>query len=451
VSLAAYTTTSTATNQSLAGVTYVASNGAYALTFPSSSTAMIEGPEYLYSTPDGSFVFGGSPISYDMLVGVRSGTSGASFGGLYYTAGFQVDNSQFPGAGEVSMRTYYGSFSANNGVILGHQRIQDGVSPYGYTYSDTYPATSGGSYSDSLFSTQLFAGDAAQIGVGIGPLPGISVALQAPNFSGSGVYLSPVGVQNSASYAPFTAGISRDEYITLTGTNLGPGTLQVASTVPFPATLGSVKVLINNIAAPIYYVSANQLAVVVPHEIGEGNAAVAQIQVINNGSASNVITVFVNDTTPGVFSEQEDGTGYGAVEHQNGSLVTPSDPAQIGEIVSVYMTGLGDVSPFVSDGSAAPLSQISNTNNTITADISGTPATVTFAGLAPGSVALYQVNLVIPAGVPAGDNFIDIAGPDSYNSEALISVAAAPSAVPGPAIHPRARPGSAKRRLPFAE
>jgi uncharacterized protein (TIGR03437 family) len=115
------------------------------------------------------------------------------------------------------------------------------------------------------------------------------------------------------------------------------------------------------------------------------------------------------------------------------------------------MTGLGDVSPFVSDGSAAPLSQISNTNNTITADISGTPATVTFAGLAPGSVALYQVNLVIPAGVPAGDNFIDIAGPDSYNSEALISVAAAPSAVPGPAIHPRARPGSAKRRLPFAE
>jgi uncharacterized protein (TIGR03437 family) len=452
VSLSAYSTNSTATQQSLPNVKYVASHGGFAVTFPASSTAMLQGPEYLYSTPDGSFVFGGSPSTFDMLVGVRTSTSGSStsgsFGGLYYTAGFQADDSTFTGSGEVGLHTYYGSFSANNGVILGHQRIQDGTGAYSYTYSDSYPTTSGGSYNDAFLSTQFIAGDggATEIGVGIGPLPGISVALQAPSLSGSGVYLNPTGVENSASYAPFTAGISRGEYITLTGTNLGPSTLQVASTVPFPTTLGNVQVYIDNRQAPIYYVSADQLAVIVPNET---TSSVATIQVFNNGSASNLVTAFLQETTPGVFTEQQDGIGYGAVEHQDGSLVTPASPAQIGEIVSVYMAGLGDVSPGVPDGAAASSSSLSNTNNTITADIGGTAATVNFAGLAPGFVGLYQVNVVIPAGVTAGDNFIDIAGPDSLTSEALISVAdPSSSAVPGAPLHLQSRPRAAMRRLP---
>jgi uncharacterized protein (TIGR03437 family) len=426
VTLNAYTTSSTATNQTIPDVKYKVSNSAFAVSFPNSSTAMIVGPEYLYSTPDGNFVFGGSPTNFDMLVGVRTGTSAASFGGLYYTAGFQADNSQFTNSGEVVLRSYYGSFTANNGVILGHQRIQNGgVSVYGYTYSDSYPAGSSGSYTDSLLSTQFVAGAGGTvIGVGVGPLPGISVALQAPSLSGDGVYLNPTGVQNSASYAPFTAGISRGEFITLSGTNLAPGS-EVGS-LPFPTSLGGVQVLIDNRPAPIFYVNTNQIAVIVPYDT---YSSVAIIQVFNNGKASNIITQYVYETTPGVFTQGEDGIGYGAVEHQDGSLVTPSSPAQIGEIVSVFMTGLGDVSPGVSDGAAASSNPLSYTNNTITAAVGGTSATVTFAGLAPGFASLYQVNVLIPSGVSTGDNTIAIAGPDSYTAEALISVGASSSAV----------------------
>lgn len=447
VGLAVYSTSSTSSTQSIKGVNYVASHGAFAVAFPDSTTAMIRGPEYLYSTPDGSFVFGGSPLNFDMLVGVRTGGSGSSgsssFGGLYYTAGIQVDDSQFVNSGEAVLSSYYGSFTANNGVILGHQRIQNGgVSVSGYTYSDSYGTSSGGSYKDSFLSSQFVSGaGGTQIGVGIGPYPGISVALQAPSFSGTGVYLNPTGVANSASYAPFTAGISRGEYITLTGTNLGPATLQTASTVPFPNELDHVQVLIDNIAAPIYYVSATQLAVIVPNEVYN---EVATIQVINNGSASNIVTAYLNRTTPGIFTQQADGIGYGAVEHPDGTLVTPSNPAQIGETVAVFMAGLGDVSPFVSDGAAAPLKQLSTTNNKITAAIGGTAATVRFAGSAPGFVGLYQVNIVIPAGVTAGDNLIDISGPDSYNSEALVSVGSSSAAASGASLPRLARPGVAR-------
>jgi uncharacterized protein (TIGR03437 family) len=62
------------------------------------------------------------------------------------------------------------------------------------------------------------------------------------------------------------------------------------------------------------------------------------------------------------------------------------------------------------------------TTNTITAAVGGQAATVTYSGLAPGFVGLYQVNVTIPTGLTAGDNFLDIAGPDSYTSEAVIPI-----------------------------
>jgi hypothetical protein len=100
--------------------------------------------------------------------------------------------------------------------------------------------------------------------------------------------------------------------------------------------------------------------------------------------------------------------------HQNGSLVTTTNPAQIGETVSVYGTGLGAVNPTIANGAAGPSSPLSYAANTITADISGVTATVTFAGLAPGLAGLYQVNVTMPSGLTAGDNYLDLAGPEAW-------------------------------------
>jgi uncharacterized protein (TIGR03437 family) len=351
-----------------------------------------------------------------MIVGERTG-SGSGLAGLYYQAGMDVDNSQ---AGSIGVDTYYGSFTADSSVLVGHERIQSGSIPaQGYTYTDGYQAGST-NYTDDFFSAQYIIGSGGErIGLGIGPFLSVSVAVQAPSFSGPNVYLSPVGVVNSASSAPFTAGVSRGELITLSGTNLGPSSLQVASDVPFPTTLGGVQVLINNRPAPIYYVSSTQIAAIVPFET---TAPIAQIQVVNNQTQSNVVTEFVNATTPGVFTNPAGGVGYAAAEHADGSLVTPSNPAQVGETIAVYVTGLGDVFPSISDGSPGVAG---STSNTITAYVNNTAATVAYAGLAPGLVALYQVNVQIPSGVPSGDSYLDISGPDSYTSEALISVGSA--------------------------
>ena len=432
VNLTAYSSNSSPFNQSISGVKYIVSNNAFVVMFPSSSSssALIQGQEYLYSSPDGSFIFGGSPQNFDMIVGVRTGTPGSGLGGLYYQAGIDVDNSQ-AASGSINVDTYYGSFTASSGVLVGHQRIQSGSGAgQGFTYTDSYPSGSS-NYTDMANSTQYIIGaGGVRIGVGIGPFLGLSVASPASSFSGPGVYLSPVGVVNAASSAPFTAGVSRGELITLVGTNIGPSTLQVASTIPFPTLLGGVQVLINNVPAPIYYVSSTQIAAIVPYET---TASVAQIQVINNQTPSNFVTEFVNATTPGVFTIPPGGVNHAAAEHADGSLVTPSHPAQTGETIAVFVTGLGDVAPSIPDGTAGVFS---TTGNPISVLVGGTAAATSYAGLAPGLVGLYQINVQIPSGVAAGDHSLAISGPDSFSSEALISVGSATSPTPAQGAQP---------------
>ncbi|HWF40362.1 MAG TPA: hypothetical protein VG322_17685, partial [Candidatus Acidoferrales bacterium] len=85
-------------------------------------------------------------------------------------------------------------------------------------------------------------------------------------------------------------------------------------------------------------------------------------------------------------------------------------------------TGLGAVSPKITDGAVGPSGTLSQTSSTIAANIGATTATVGFAGLAPGIAGEYQVNLTIPTGLTAGDNYLNISGPDSYTSEVLIPI-----------------------------
>ena len=415
-------TGSSAISQNLTGVKYIFSNGAANMMFPkSNNNALLAGNEYLYLSPDGNFVFGGSPEGWDFFVGVRRPSGTPSLSGLYYQAGIDLDDSTI-GSGYGTLSTYYGAFSAANGSVVAHQRSLSGfsTSAIDYTYADTYSVGSDGNYTDTGTATQYVVGTGGfRVGVGIGPYLGISAAVPVAPLSGTGVYLNPAGVLNAASSAPFTAGVAPGELITLYGTNLA-ATTTVSPTIPFPTTLADVQVTINGTLAPIYYVSPGQASVIVPYGITGG---IAEIQVNNNGATSNVVTVFTNGTSPGVFTIPVGGLGYAAALHaSDNSLVTTDKPATAGEYISVYLTGLGAVTPTIPDGDAGPASTFSTTVNTITVLVGGRSATVSYSGLAPGLAGLYQINFQVPSGVATGDVSLGIAGPDSYTSEALFPI-----------------------------
>jgi len=431
-------TASTASTETLSGVTYAFSNGAAQINFGGTvGSTLIAGTDLLYISPDGNFIFGGSYNGFDMFVGVRAAaTSPSNLDGLYYQAGLDLIEQS---SGSL-LDSYYGSLQSFSQNVIGHQRVSS-LQEYGgssdFTYYDFL--TPGANSDGSTLSDFTFGQDYAissdgtiRIGYGIGPGLGINVAFEAPAFNGSGVYLSPVGVVNAASSAPFTAFVSPGEFLTLYGSGLAPTTN--SASVPFPSKLSGVQVLINEVPAPIYYVSPTQISVIVPYITSQ---AVAQIQVINNGVNSNIVTAFTGETSVGAFTNNpEGGIGIAAAERPDFSIVSENNPAQPGETIAVYVAGMGAVSPAVGDGTAAPSATLSNTTSTpqvYLTDPSGNfaQATVAFSGLAPGFAGLYQINFAIPTGLTSGDASLEIdSGVDSDSLEAILPLSGTAAARP---------------------
>jgi uncharacterized protein (TIGR03437 family) len=73
--------------------------------------------------------------------------------------------------------------------------------------------------------------------------------------------------------------------------------------------------------------------------------------------------------------------------------------AAAGQVVVIYCTGLGATTPAVASGQAAPSNPLARIDSPPVVTIGGAPATVQFAGMTPGLVGLYQLNVVVPAGV----------------------------------------------------
>ena len=78
----------------------------------------------------------------------------------------------------------------------------------------------------------------------------------------------------------------------------------------------------------------------------------------------------------------------------------PSNPAARGSVISVYLTGIGPVSPAVASGQPAPESPLAVAQRVVTATVGGIIAHVEFAGLTPDSTGLAQVNLTVPTMQP---------------------------------------------------
>jgi len=85
--------------------------------------------------------------------------------------------------------------------------------------------------------------------------------------------------------------------------------------------------------------------------------------------------------------------------------VTAASPAQRGEVVTVYMTGLGVVAPPVQTG-VAPTgpAAVRYCNGTPTATLGD----ILYAGVTPGYPGLYQINIRISPSAPSGNDNLTI-------------------------------------------
>jgi uncharacterized protein (TIGR03437 family) len=248
-----------------------------------------------------------------------------------------------------------------------------------------------------------------------------------------------ISIVNGASFSPGT-GISPGGIATITGTGFLTGVqgLVTADNIvgPLAATLGGVTVTFGAAAtpAPIYYVlSANgtdQVTVQVPFDVQPGSSVPLTVSVANGGSTTIMITVKL--FAPGVFTTVYSGQIYPVALRPDGSFVSPTNPAQLGEDISVYVTGLGPVTPATATGDAGIPGQsiIPNAKGALPLIVGlnngGVP--VISADYAPGMVGVYVITLQVPANTKTGSHqplgviMFDSAGNAYFANPTYISI-----------------------------
>ena len=178
----------------------------------------------------------------------------------------------------------------------------------------------------------------------------------------------------------------------------------------FPTGSGSglpadLSVDLSGLACPLLNASTQELDIEITWEISPGNFTLT----LRNFSSpfESVLAVDVVDLAP---TFERSGLPFDSnqpviVVHQDFlSLVTQGNPVVAGETVHFYMTGLGDVQPRPATGrTSVPLPVASQ--RPLCSLVSVFPqseiiAPVLFAGIAPGMIGIYQMDVTIPQGYP---------------------------------------------------
>jgi uncharacterized protein (TIGR03437 family) len=237
-----------------------------------------------------------------------------------------------------------------------------------------------------VFSPSTGGGASNALAFNIGPAPH---ALAAVNAASSQQGLAPGSIAS------------------LYGTNLVGVTAKADSAPPLPFTLGGTTLSLPFSPVALFFVSPLQIDFQVPFVNVFGSSQTTLT--VTQGQFSNTLNVTLVLYAPALFTTNSQGTGQAAALIANSpTLAAPtgafpgSRPAQPGEIVSVYCTGLGYVSNPPDPGSPALSNPLSRTESTPIVTLGGQHVAVSFSGLAPGFVGLYQVNIQIPAGGPSG-------------------------------------------------
>jgi uncharacterized protein (TIGR03437 family) len=256
----------------------------------------------------------------------------------------------------------------------------------------------------------------ADILLGPSPASGVKVDVSATGFSSSfDCYPNTCNIRavptiSAGGIVDAAAGkspIAPGSYVSIYGANLTENYTDSVTYAPYalPLTMDGVTVSFDvpsaKISVPghLTFVSPGQVNVQVPWEL-QGQTS-AQVKVTLYGySYGNVVSVPLADTVPAFF---DIGGGIAAARDGNGAVVTAGNPVKRGQVVSLFMNGLGPVTNGPASGEFASSTALTYTKAQDTVvTIGGQTAQVLFTGLAPSFPGLYQVNAIVPAGISAG-------------------------------------------------
>lgn len=192
--------------------------------------------------------------------------------------------------------------------------------------------------------------------------------------------------------AQFQAVVARGGISSIFGTNLA-GDVAIAADLPLPTELAGARVRVDGWEAPLFFVSPNQINFQVPFETNSPGEV--DVVVTRNGEESPPEPASMAEFAPVVFINPN--TGEPIIQrHPDGALITAANPAKPGDVLIIFVTGIGGVSNLPATGAAAAASPLAQARLTPVVTVGGEGAQVFFAGLAPFFVGLGQVNIQLP-------------------------------------------------------
>jgi uncharacterized protein (TIGR03437 family) len=222
-----------------------------------------------------------------------------------------------------------------------------------------------------------------------------------PAFSGSGVV-------NGAGFGPNP--VAPGSIASVFGASLATGT-QSATSLPLPNALSGTRAYFDLVSAPFYFVSSGQINLQVPFEL---NVQQTHFTITLNGSASIPVILKLSPYAPGIFTGG-DGSPI-IINYRTGALISAAQPVRTGDVLIIYATGVGPIANPPASGNPTPLGKLYQLSVPLTVAFGSTAAIADFAGLAPGFVGLYQVNVTVPV-LPSGQTTLQLkAGGASSNS-----------------------------------
>lgn len=168
-----------------------------------------------------------------------------------------------------------------------------------------------------------------------------------------------------------------------------------AGQLPLARELGGVSVTIGRETAPLFYVGPGQINAQVPFSAVPGSTVTVVVKA--QGKLSAPQEFLIASVQPNIF--EQDGTALAT--DQQSRRISAENPARLGQPLQIFATGLGLVDQPPGNGSASPAS--SRVLSPVRVKIGGVEAPVSYQGLAPGFVGLYQINVFLPGIVRPGD------------------------------------------------
>jgi uncharacterized protein (TIGR03437 family) len=212
--------------------------------------------------------------------------------------------------------------------------------------------------------------------------------------------VAPPQISKVVNAADMKSAVAPGGLISLFGQQLSPTNLATTE-IPVPTALGDSCLTVNGLPVPMLFVSPSQINAQMPFE------TVGNVTMIlrTPGGVSDNFNLVVSPGAPAVFSAAIPGAAITVptvVRNSNSEFVTGSNPIHRGDDVIIYLTGLGQTSPAATTGLPGPSSPPASALNLTTVTLGGAVLPLSFAGLAPGQVGVYQINAKVPVSVPVG-------------------------------------------------